>query len=128
MFKFKELPQPLQDQLTRFKDRFITYKNERSEDEGERIYFDPIEDKIIGIFIKEYGFVPNFNYFNMFKYINFNEEDTYEFFRFIVMPFLNLKKYYGDIDRRVKFSNKNTFDKYRKLFDRNMENGYIKEV
>lgn len=128
MFKFKELPQPLQDQLTRFKDRFITYKNERSEDEGERIYFDPIEDKIIGIFIKEYGFVPNFNYFDMFKYINFNEEDTYEFFRFIVMPFLNLKKYYGDIDRRVKFSDKNTFDKYRKLFDRNMEDGFIKEV
>ena len=128
MFKFKELPQPLQDQLTRFKDRFITYKNERSEDEGERIYFDPVEDKIIGIFIKEYGFVPNFNYFDMFKYINFNEEDTYEFFRFIVIPFLNLKKYYGDIDRRVKFSDKNTFDKYRKLFDRNMEDGFIKEV
>jgi len=128
MFKFKELPQPLQDQLTRFKDRFITYKNERSEDEGERIYFDPAEDKIIGIFIKEYGFVPNFNYFDMFKYINFNEEDTYEFFRFIVMPFLNLKKYYGDIDRRVKFSDKNTFDKYRKLFDRNMEDGFIKEL
>ena len=64
----------------------------------------------------------------MFKYINFNEEDTYEFFRFIVMPFLNLKKYYGDIDRRVKFSDKNTFDKYRKLFDRNMEDGFIKEL
>lgn len=128
MFKFKELPQPIQDQLTRFKDRIVTYKNERSEDEGERIYFDPVEDKIIGIFIREYGFVPNFNYFNIFRFINFNEEDMYEFFRFIVMPFLNLKKFYGDIDRRVKFSDEKTFDKYRKLFDKNMEDGYIKEI
>lgn len=128
MFKFKDLPQPIQDQLTRFKDRIVTYKNERSEDEGERIYFDPVEDKIIGIFIKEYGFVPNFNYFDIFRFINFNEEDMYEFFRFIVIPYLKLKKYYGDPDRRVKFSDKNTFDKYRKLFDRNMEDGHIKEI
>lgn len=128
MFKFKELPQPLQDQLTRFKDRFITYKNERPEDEKELIYFDPIEDKIVGVFIKDFGFAPNLNYFDIFKFINFNEDDTYEFFRFIVIPHLKLKKYYGDPDRRVKLLDKNTFNGYRKLFDRNMENGYIKEV
>ena len=50
------------------------------------------------------------------------------FFRFIVIPHLKLKKYYGDPDRRVKLLGKNTFNGYRKLFDRNMENGYIKEV
>ena len=74
MFKFKELPPPLQDQLTRFKDRFITYKNERPEDEKELIYFDPIEDKIVGVFIKDFGFAPNLNYFDIFKFINLNSK------------------------------------------------------
>ena len=69
MFKFKELPQPIQDQLTRFKDRIVTYKNERSEDEGERIYFDPVEDKIIGRSTSgNYSF--NFKKNLTFSYIN----------------------------------------------------------
>lgn len=129
MDKFNELPDAVKNQLIGFKEDIEVYRNTNPKDEDEIIYFDTKKGEIVGLFIDHFGFIPSSSYFNILRYLGFNEEDSEEFYRFIIVPLLDLKKYYNNPNSRVRLvGGEDTFDKYKKRFKRNTENGYIIKI